>query len=88
MKHSGLLQKNADCSPEGHHPEGDKWRKGNKKVKEALKRGRTSGWLLWGSFIEDQAFALSPKMETNGSVWGEGVMRRGELSLEGGGECC
>lgn len=51
VRNSGLLQKNADCSPEGHHSEGDKWRKANRKVKGegVLKRGRTSVWLFWGA---------------------------------------
>ena len=34
-----------------------------------MRRGRISGWLLWRCFIEDQAFALGLKTETEIEVW-------------------
>lgn len=48
------------CTPEGHHPEDNKWRKGNRKVKGqgVLRRGGASGSLLCGYFIGNQTFAL------------------------------
>ena len=35
-----------------------------------MRRGRISGWLLWRCFIEDQAFALGLKTETEIEVGG------------------
>lgn len=66
------------------------------KVKDqrVLRRGRISGWLLWRCFIEDQAFALGLKTETEIAVhvWrvGERMVGGGQLRLRelGGGECC